>query len=142
MAKSGVAIIFRAMRQEYTSFESGHTCQGAIPMSYITQGTIQVECVTKTKGKVSIVISPSNDYAVKHKKKDYVVFISEGDLKSLVFEKETPFEVTNNRAIDILIHAAVSQIVVEVEVNEKAKPDGKTEIVAVRVPGSRGSDGK
>jgi hypothetical protein len=56
-------------------------------MSYVTQGTIQVE--RKTKDAVESFINPTTDYAVKHNEKGYIVFVNaESPPKSRLFERK------------------------------------------------------
>lgn len=106
-----------------------------MPMSYLTQGTVQVERVSQPEGKVSVVISPIPDYGVKHKEKDYIVFMPASGPTSLVYEKKTtPFTVTDDCIIDILIKAAVNGTNVEIEIKGRAAKTEGIKIIAVKIP--------
>jgi len=99
-------------------------------MSFVTQGTVQVERkASEPKGEISVVITPVPDYGVKHKEKDYIVLISASGPKSLVFERTTPFRVTDDHIRDILTQAAVNRTKIEFEIEVNGK-----EIVAVKIP--------
>ena len=48
-------------------------------MSYTSQGTISMKCVVNDAGAITsatIFFVPDNNYSIKHKKKDYAIFVS------------------------------------------------------------------
>lgn len=92
-----------------------------VPMTYVTQGTIQIEIITGAKSQIRI--NPVADYSIKlekeGKKCNYVVFIQDGSkeksLNAKCFESSQSFTIENHSPFaQHLVDAAVKQIKVEV----------------------------
>jgi hypothetical protein len=86
-----------------------------------------------TKPEYSVTINPTPDYAVKHKDKNYIVFVPEtdpGKTACWVFERDHIFTIAEDSVRTILIEAAVRGVKVELGI-QAAK---KTQIVAVKIP--------
>lgn len=100
-------------------------------MSYVTQGTIQVQLNaasgTRDKSDIGITINPLQNYSVKHNSKIFVVFIDEKPLRSKVFEKGETFHYRSNFA-QHLIDIAAKEIKVEIQIN------GSREIESIKIP--------
>jgi len=94
-------------------------------MSYVTQGTVQIE--HKPRTHAHITISPTPNYAVKHNDKDYVVFVEvvedgkSEDTRSTspnskLFEKTTSFA-TEGDLVGMLTEAAFRRTSIEITIN-------------------------
>jgi len=91
-------------------------------MSYVTQGTVQVECRTKTNAE--IFINPTTDHAVKHNEKDYIVFVDaeSPQPQSQLFEKKTKsFTIQEEHFIEMLTKAAFKGTKIEIRMNAECK---------------------
>jgi hypothetical protein len=96
------------------------------PMSYVTQGTVQIE--RKSEIEADIIINPTQDYAVKHNEREYIVFVKVKEdsedskdeeppsIASKLFEKRKPFP-TEKYLIEMLTKAAVERTRVEITIN-------------------------
>jgi hypothetical protein len=98
-------------------------------MSYVTQGTVQIE--RRTKAEAEIFISPTPDYAVKHNRKDYIVFVcaESSEVQSRLFEKTKGFPIQGEHLIEMLIEAAFQRTKVEIQTNADC-----TKIDALKIP--------
>jgi hypothetical protein len=103
-------------------------------MLHLTQGTVRIECdAVGTKPKYSVTINPTPDYAVKHKDKNYIVFVPEtdpGKTGCWVFERDQTFTIAEDGVRTILIAAAVGGRKLEIGIQATENP----EIVAVKIP--------
>ena len=111
-------------------------------MTYITQGTIQVELKNRTA--VEIRINPAQDYSVKHEKSgrktDYIVFINDQSHEAKVFEKTQMFISGQSDFLQHLTDAAFKQSKIELRVT--SFNDGKSisgaaveiEIESIKIP--------
>lgn len=101
-------------------------------MRYVTQGTVQLERDGTT---AKIFISPTSDYAVRHRENDYVVFVSESPSsrpQSRLLDKKAgslTIDVKKKELIEVLTEAAFERTVVEIIGNAKC-----TDVEAVKVP--------
>lgn len=91
---------------------------------YVTQGTVQVSIVTVGAFPVSFKINPHQDYAAKHDKKNYIIFmpnsggINASDAKVFEAPAETHFSVQADIVLlQALIQAAFKRTNIEIEVN-------------------------
>jgi hypothetical protein len=105
-----------------------------IPMSHVTQGTVQVE--RNTKDAVKTFINPTTDYAVKHNEKDYIVLVNaESPSKSRLFERKKNgftiegFTATELYFIEMLTDAAFKGTKIEIMMNADC-----TKIEALKIP--------
>jgi len=99
-------------------------------MSYVTQGTVQVERRTKTEA--DIFITPTPDYAVKHNEQEYIVFVDAESQppQSILFETKTKgFAIKEEHFIEMLTEAAFKTTRIEIRMN-----DNCTKIEAVKIP--------
>lgn len=121
-------------------------------MSYVTQGTIQLECRNGTEAY--FLISPTKDYDVKHDQKDYGIFVytpphqetpskideSASDRektpddpqhlnKSLMFEQKTRFKVVGEHFIEVLTEAAFQKTTITITMDDKCM-----NVEALRIP--------
>ena len=96
---------------------------------YITRGTVQITMAAAVIGDLEIKINPSQDYTVKHIKKDYIIFMPNNaavNVNAKVFEAPTKAKlpVTNN-ALNALVQASINaafkstniEIVVDIDEN-------------------------
>lgn len=106
-------------------------------MSYITRGTIQVR---KKSSLVTALITPNQDYRVKHRDEEYTVLLTENGDKALarIVDKEYTFEdKVEGILVGILVEAASRSIAVEVEIEHvpgKSSGSDVYKIVAVTMP--------
>jgi hypothetical protein len=108
-------------------------------MSYVTQGTVQVERRTKTEA--DIFIAPTPDYAVKHNEQEYIVFVDaesqppqsrlfETKTKVCTIQKKTKgFAIKEEHFIEMLTEAAFKTTRIEIRMN-----DDCTKIEAIKIP--------
>jgi hypothetical protein len=97
-------------------------------MSYLTQGTVHVECKNQAE-EVAVTISPSPDYCVRHKEMLYAVFVESSGV-ALIYDRAKIFRTTDAGIKAILIQAALNATKVEISV----KGEGTDAIEAVKVP--------
>jgi len=102
-----------------------------IPVSYVTQGKVQIERRTGTEAK--IFINPTPDYAVKHNGEDYIVFAGPVCAKSLqgearLFDKRKGFPIKGD-FIEVLTQAAFQGTKIEIQMNADS-----AEIEALSIP--------
>src|SRR5437764_9222173 len=104
-------------------------------MSYVTQGTIQVEIISETD--IEMKINPVPDYTVKHEKQDYILFIHDDIRNAKLSEKTQPFTIKQPPFIQHLIAAAVKQIKIEIKIKDLPRSSPKPisiEIESIRIP--------
>jgi len=100
-------------------------------MSYVMQGTVQVELKTKPDETqtITIRINPTQDYMVKRGKEEYIVFTSDNpktNPDARVFEKNTTFTtIPDSLFLQSLTHAAFKQDKIEIKATFPTK-NGKT----------------
>jgi hypothetical protein len=105
-------------------------------MSYVSQGTVQVECESGTP-EIAVTISPCSEYAIKHRGKKYIAFVKR-DIDSAkdctdarVYEESKTFVAKGSAIRTMLVQAAFSGTRVEVEIDATGSPE---KIVAVKIP--------
>jgi hypothetical protein len=120
---------------------------------YVARGTVQVQRGfapssqfsndTKTvKIAASVAVNPVPDYAVKHGKKDYVIFMQhvpdttgdmsvEDSLQCKAFETKHHFAVVNRSITAMLIHTALRSVAVDLFIDDNGQ------VVAVKLPATR-----
>jgi hypothetical protein len=116
-------------------------------MSYVTQGTIQVELKTgaKTITEIAISINPAQDYTVTHeknaKKREYIIFIDDQFNEAKIFEKTRVFTTDQTEFLQYLIGAAFKQIRMEIRIKDpkprkasSSRTPVKIEIESVKIP--------
>jgi fructose-specific component phosphotransferase system IIB-like protein len=117
-------------------------------MSYVTQGTVQIE--RKTETEAVIFISSTPNYAVKHNEKDYVVFVeaksSQPDAESTqlnaelkpqsrLFDKKTQHFTAEVYLIEMLIKAAFKKTCIEITITIDDPPkEDPPKITALKIP--------
>lgn len=89
---------------------------------YVTRGTVQITMAAAVIGDLEIKINPSQGYAVKHIKKDYIIFMPNNvavNVNAKVFEAPTKAKlpVTNNALVQASIDAAFKSTNIEIVVN-------------------------
>ncbi len=88
---------------------------------YITQGTVQVVTALKAgTTDLEIKINPSQNYAIKHADKNYIVFINDANRDGMVFEVATKtwkIPVAETILVAALINAASNSANIEIEVD-------------------------
>ena len=100
-------------------------------MRCVTQGTVQVH--QEAKDQATIVINPVPDYQVKHRSKDFVVFMADDVKKSRVFSISKSYKVPDPGIARLLTDAAAREIKIEVEIKITA-PGKKAIVTAVKIP--------
>lgn len=110
-------------------------------MSYVTQGTVQVELKTETD--IKIRINPTQEYTVKREKQDYIVFIQDDPKahpEAQIYEKNTIFTTTittkNSLFVQSLIDAAFQQIKIEIKAALKLSAKEKSQKPQTPAPSS------
>src|SRR5208282_4515674 len=108
--------------------------------NYVTQGTVQV--VLKSTKKTEILISPTQDYNVKHVKEDYIAFINVSNgpaCEAKLFKKAQLFATVKNDFETVLTSAAFQAIPIELTITIEPTPPNPNDpvpidIVSVRIP--------
>lgn len=112
-------------------------------MSYVTQGTVQIELNAGTgandKNEITVTINPAQDYTVRHNSKTFIVFIADESkdqkmeagtgepkgqpFRTIAFEKTQSFIITSENSknpesslVRSLVDAALKQIKIEVKI--------------------------
>ena len=94
-------------------------------MPYVTCGTVQFVTDGST---FSIQITPIQEYAIMHRKEEYIAFADTADPPGVkMFSVKKTFNVSSAFK-EILVKAAIERTCLEVQI------DDKTNVVAITVP--------
>jgi len=106
-------------------------------MSYVTQGTVQVERKGgRPEGEVTIMLSPAAGYAIKHEGRDYAAFVGpigqrvKAVKTALIRERTAPFTTRDEDFKKMLVEAAIAGTRVEIAIESNRS----NQIVYVRIP--------
>jgi hypothetical protein len=96
---------------------------------YVTRGTVQFMSLPTGRGEIRI--APSDDYAIKHKDKRYLVFICDSPQPTpdgtKLYETDISFKFADNLR-EILIRSAFDRTCLELTFN------GSDEIIGIIIP--------
>ena len=110
--------------------------------NYTSQGTIRCEISrNKNDPKTTIFFAPERDYSIKHRTKDYAVFVLQPCNKAIIVpDKGEGIKICTAKfdSTDVILRAAACQAKVEVKVKvKKIKTPGqcpKLELTSITVP--------
>jgi hypothetical protein len=103
---------------------------------YVTHGTVQFTKRAGASPGETVQIAPTNDYAIKHSDKCYIVFIDDSltptpyGLLMRAFDIEHPFSCSDDHLREVLKEAAFKRIRLKLTI------DDTSQIIEITIPAS------